>query len=205
MNRIFDPYFTTKEIGKGTGLGLSVVHGILKNYGGGITASSEEGKGSTFDAYFPRIEAVALSPEAEKGEQPLPASEHKRVLFVDDEQAIADIGRKTLEYLGYAVVARTSSTEALELFREEAHRFDLVITDMTMPNMTGDKLAQELLGIRPEIPIIICTGFSEHITEEKAKAMGIREFVMKPLDMKEIARVIGRALDDQKKGSLNPL
>ena len=124
---------------------------------------------------------------------------HERVLFVDDEKAIAEIGRNMLEYLGYEVVVRTSSIEALELFRVQADRFDLVITDMTMPNMTGDKLAQELLRIRPGIPIILCTGFSEHITEEKAKAMGIREFAMKPLVIKDLAESMRRALDYQKK------
>ena len=126
-----------------------------------------------------------------------PLGGHERVLFVDDEEMIVEIGRNILEHLGYEVVARTSSIEALELFRVQADRFDLVITDMTMPNMTGDKLAQELLKIRPGIPIIICTGFSEHITEEKAKAMGIREFAMKPLVMKELAKAVRSALDSR--------
>jgi signal transduction histidine kinase/ActR/RegA family two-component response regulator len=199
LNRIFDPYFTTKEVGKGTGLGLAMVHGIAKSYGGGITVSSEAGKGSTFDVYFPRIEAMDLPSKADKDE-PLPMGRHERVLFVDDEVMITRVGRKTLEYLGYEVVTRTSSIEALELFRVQADRFDLVITDMTMPNMRGDKLAQELLKIRPGIPIILCTGFSEHITEEKAKAMGIRGFAMKPLVMKDLARAIRNTLDyDEKK------
>ena len=118
---------------------------------------------------------------------------------MDDEEGIVEIGREILEYLGYEVVARTSSIEALELFRGQAERFDLVITDMTMPNMTGDKLAQELLKIRPDIPIILCTGFSEHITEEKAKAMGIQELAMKPIVMKELAKAMRRALDYRKK------
>jgi CheY-like chemotaxis protein len=118
---------------------------------------------------------------------------------VDDEKAIAEIGQNMLKYLGYAVEVRTSSIEALELFRVQADRFDLVITDMTMPNMTGDKLTQELLRIRPGIPIILCTGFSESLTEEKAKALGVQEFVMKPLVMKELAAVIRRALDRKKK------
>jgi PAS domain S-box-containing protein len=198
LERIFDPYYTTKEGGKGTGLGLAVVHGIVKSYGGAITVSSEVGKGSTFDIYFPRIGTVDFSSKGEEGE-PLPLGGHERVLFVDDEEGIVEVGREILEYLGYEVVAKTSSTEALELFRGHADRFDLVITDMTMPNMTGDKLAQELIRIRPEIPIIICTGFSEHITEEKAKTIGIREFAMKPLVIRDLAKAIRRALDDQGK------
>ena len=199
LKRIFDPYFTTKEAGKGTGLGLSVVHGIVKSYGGGITVSSQVGKGSTFDVYFPRVESAGLSWETDEVET-LPTGSHERVLLVDDEEAIVEVGRNLLEYLGYQVVTQTSSLKALELFRAQAERFDLVITDMTMPNLTGDKLAQELLRIRPGIPIILCTGFSEHITEAKARAMGVLELAMKPLAMKELAKAIRRALDSKKKG-----
>jgi PAS domain S-box-containing protein len=198
LKRIFDPYFTTKEAGKGTGLGLSVVHGIVKSCEGGIAVSSEVGKGSTFDVYFPKIESAGSSRKPEEVE-PLPIGTHERVLFVDDEEAIVDVGRKLLEYLGYDVVTRTSSREALELFRVQAARFDLVITDMTMPNMTGDKLAQEMLKVRPGIPIVLCTGFSEHITEAKAKAMGVSEVAMKPLAMNALAKTIRRALDSKKK------
>ena len=198
LKRIFDPYFTTKEVGKGTGLGLAVVHGIVKSYGGGIAVSSEVGKGTTFDIYFPRIEAEKLPSAADKVE-PLPLGGSERVLFVDDEKAILDIGQEILERLGYQVEVRTSSIEALELFRAKPDQYDLVITDMTMPNMTGDRLAQELLQIRPGIPIILCTGFSERITEEKARAIGIEEFVMKPVVMKDLAVVIRRALDRKKK------
>ena len=197
LKRIFDPYFTTKEVGKGTGLGLAVVHGIVKSYGGGIALSSKVGKGSTFDIYFPRIGTESSPLETGEGE-PIPLGKHERVLFVDDEEMIVEIGQNFLEHLGYEAVARTSSVEALELFRVQPARFDLVITDMTMPKMTGDKLAQELLRIRPEIPILIYTGFSEHITEEKAKAMGIRGLVKKPLVMKELAKAVRSALDSPK-------
>ncbi len=198
LPRIFDPYFTTKEVGKGTGLGLAVVNGIVKSYGGGIAVSSEVGKGSTFDIYFPRVESP-ISVLGSGKVEPLPLGGHERALFVDDEAAIVEIGKSHLEYLGYEVVARTSSVEALEVFKESPERFDLVITDMTMPNMTGDKLAQEILEIRPGIPIILCTGFSESISEEKAKSLGIREFVMKPLVMKDLAQAVRRALESRKK------
>jgi PAS domain S-box-containing protein len=198
LSRIFDPYFTTKETGKGTGLGLAVVHGIVKSHRGVITVSSEPGKGTTFDIYFPTGDIIQAPSELERIE-PLPLGGGERVLFVDDEKAIVEIGQKLLERLGYEVVGRTSSVEALELFRAKPESFELVITDMTMPNMTGDKLARELMGIRPGIPVILCTGFSERITEEKAKLLGIREFVMKPLVMKDLAKSMRRALDRQKK------
>ena len=198
LKRIFDPYFTTKKVGKGTGLGLAVVHGIVKSHGGGIAVSSEPGKGTTFDIYFPRMNAPKASLVIEKPE-PLPLGEQEEILLVDDEQLIVEIGQGMLEHLGYRVVVRTSSVEALELFRAKADQFDLVITDMTMPNLTGDKLAKELMDIRPDIPIILCTGFSEYISEEKAKALGIQEFVMKPLVMKDLAKAVRRALDSRKK------
>jgi len=198
LPRIFDPYFTTKEVGKGTGLGLAVVHGILKSYGGGISVSSEVGKGSSFGVYFPRIEAPSPTLEAVQAE-PLPPGRKERVLFVDDEQAIVEIGQKILEYLGYEAVVRTSSLEALELFRAKPYQFDLVITDMTMPNMTGAGLAHEILGIRPGMPIILCTGFSEQMSGEKAKGLGIREFVMKPLVVMDLAKAMRRALDSEER------
>ena len=198
LKRIYDPYFTTKGPGKGTGLGLAVVHGIVQSYRGGITVVSEPGKGTTFDIYFPRVDAVVAPLEGEKVE-PLPLGGQERVLFVDDEQAIVEIGQKILGHLGYEVIVRTSSLEALGLFRANPERFDIVITDMTMPNLTGDRLAQELLRIRPGIPIILCTGFSESMSEEKAKALGVREFVMKPLVMRDLATAIRRSLDSQKK------
>ncbi len=198
LKKIFDPYFTTKEVGKGTGLGLAMVHGIVKSYGGGIIVSSEPGKGSTFDIYFPRVEAYEVSRVPDKVES-MPLGGHERVLLVDDEMAIVEVGRNILDHLGYEVVVRTSSVEALELFRVQPNRFDLVITDMTMPNLTGDRLAQELLKIRPEIPIILCTGFSERMTEEKAKTLGVREFVMKPLVMMDLALAIRRALASRQK------
>lgn len=194
IKRIFDPYFTTKDTGQGTGMGLSVVHGIVKSHGGTITIHSEPAKGSSFHVYFPLIQEEVHKPDFDDSAPVLTG--HERILFVDDEHALVEIARDILERLGYEVVIRTSSVEALELFRAKADTFDLVITDMTMPNMTGDKLSKELMKIRSDIPIILCTGYSERISEEKAKSMGIREFVMKPLVMKELAKTVRKALDN---------
>jgi PAS domain S-box-containing protein len=193
MDHIFEPYFTTKETGEGTGMGLAAVHGIVKGHGGAITVDSAPDKGATFQVFLPRADG------AEAGEQPregvLPPEGTERMLFVDDEQAMIEMGRRTLEHLGYEVVTSTSGIEALEAFRAQPDKFDLVITDMTMPKMTGDEFATELMRIRPEIPIILCTGFSERITEKKAKRMGIRKFIMKPLVMRELAEAVREVLD----------
>ncbi len=192
MQRIFDPYFTTKEKGVGIGMGLSVVHGIVKRHKGAIKVFSKSGEGSSFQVLLPRIERE-IEYKAEALE-PLPLGK-ERILFVDDEKALIDLGKQMLERLGYKVVSRTSSVEALEAFRADPHKFDLVITDMTMPNMTGDELAEEIMALRPDIPIVLCTGFSIRITEEQAKKMGIREFVMKPLVMSDLAKTIRKVLD----------
>ena len=189
--RIFEPFFTTKEQGKGTGMGLAVVYGIVKDHRGTITVESQLGKGATFEVYLPKIKSrlkknLAESFPAHKGKE--------RILFIDDEQSLVDIGRQMLERLGYEAVTKRSSMEALELFREHADQFDLIITDQTMPNITGDTLSKEFLRIRRDIPIIICTGYSELLTEEKAKAIGIREFVLKPIVWREMSQLIRRAL-----------
>ncbi len=190
--RIFEPFFTTKERGKGTGLGLSVVHGIVKGLKGGISVYSEPGKGSIFTVYIPVIENGTM--KKIEPATPLPLGNEK-ILFVDDEPFQVDIGKQMLERLGYKVTATTKSIEALEIFRENPEKFDLVITDMTMPNMTGDQLAEILRSIRPDIPIIVCTGYSEKITDEKAKKIGIKGLIMKPVVMREIAMIIREALE----------
>jgi len=192
-DRIFEPYFTTKRTGEGTGIGLTVVHGIVKSYGGAITVESEPGRGSIFQVLLPRLKGAVVEEEHKK--VVLPPRGTERILFVDDEPALVNIGRRMLEDLGYEVVTSTSGIETLSTFRRQPENFDLVITDMTMPKMTGDRLATELLGIRPGIPIILCTGFSERITGEKAKEIGIRKFVMKPLLMNDLAEAVREVLD----------
>jgi CheY-like chemotaxis protein len=194
INRIFEPYFTTKEKNKGTGLGLATVHGILKSYKGDIRVYSEPGKRTEFQVYLPVIRTRTKIKETTGDISPVERGT-ERILFVDDEVQIARVAQQMLENLGYHVTARTSSIETLEAFRAAPHRFDLVITDMTMPNMTGLELAKKLMEIRPDIPIIICTGFSEKISEHKAKTVGIRGYVMKPVVRTELAGKIRQALD----------
>ncbi len=203
LERIFDPYFTTKKVGEGTGLGLAVVHGIVKSHGGAVRVMSAPGKGTSFHVYFPRADSLKRVSETQKT-RPLPLGSRESVLFVDDEKALVDLGKRMLEHLGYEVVTRTSSIEALECFRKQLERFQLVITDMTMPNMTGDKLAQEIMRIRPGIPVILCTGYSEQISEGTAKALGIQDFVLKPFDMNLLVRVTRRAIDHKKNLGAKP-
>ncbi len=197
LPRIFDPYFTTREVGRGTGLGLSVVLGIVKDHRGAINIRSKPGCGTTFDVYFPVIETAADVCEP-IGIPPLASGQGERLLFVDDEEAIVDVARRSLRHLGYKVTAVTDSRVAWELFARQPDCFDLLITDLTMPRMTGDRLACEVMRLRPDIPIIVCTGYSEHFTEEQSKAMGIAEYIMKPLVMKELARTVQQVLDRKK-------
>ncbi|MBW1720204.1 MAG: PAS domain S-box protein, partial [Deltaproteobacteria bacterium] len=193
MDRIFDPYFTTKDTGIGTGMGLPIVHGIVKNHDGGIIVYSEPGKGSTFHVYLPIAKEVEEHPEAREKET-LPRG-HERILFVDDEPALAELGKQMLERFGYEVTATASSIDALEMFRSQPDRFDLVMTDMVMPKIRGDRLAKKLVEIRPDIPIIICTGRSEQMSEEKTKRIGIKALVMKPYVMKDLASIVRKVID----------
>lgn len=192
INRIFDPYFTTKAIGKGSGMGLSIVHGIVKNHGGAICVDSNLGKGTTFRLLFPVVDEKAVNKTKTADEFSLGT---ETILFVDDEQAITDMTQKVLEKLGYRVEARLNPVEALDLFKLKPDTFDLVITDMTMPQMTGAKLSEKLKELRPDIPIIICTGHSSLIDEEKAKRFGIDGYLMKPASMSTIAKAIRNVLD----------
>lgn len=192
IDRIFDPYFTTKKIGKGSGMGLAVVHGIVKNHDGAITVDSRPGQGTTFNIFFP---ATTRKPEIEtqKTDDIPPGTE--AILFVDDEKSIVDMTRQMLERLGYKVQAETDPVEALVLFQSNPHRFDLIITDMTMPQMTGVQLSKKLKEIRPDIPIVICTGHSSLIDEEKTSKMDIAAYIMKPIKMSRIAKTIREVLE----------
>jgi PAS domain S-box-containing protein len=193
-DKIFDPFFTTKEKGKGTGMGLSVIHGIVKNMNGAVKVNSKPGKGTEFYVYLPV--------EKNFSEQQVTHSKiemrmgTEQILLVDDEKAILTMEKQMLERLGYNVTSRTSSTDALEVFRDDPDKFDIVITDMAMPNMSGGKLSVELTKIRSDIPILICTGFSETMSEEKAASIGIKGFLLKPIVMRDLAQKIREVLDD---------
>jgi len=196
MGKIFDPYFSTKGPGEGSGMGLAVVHGITKDHSGDIKVYSKLGEGTAFSVYLPLIETRTVERETISTEPVLTGTE--RILFVDDEEPIVFMAQQILERLGYQITSRTSSVEALEAFRAKPDEFDLVITDLTMPNMTGVELAPKLLEINPNIPVIICTGFSELVDEDKAKAVGICEYVMKPIVKDQIARTVRKVLDEGK-------
>lgn len=192
LPRILDPYFTTKAQGEGTGLGLSVVHGIIKGQGGHISVYSEPEKGTTFHVYFPCIEGEEEK-EAEQGKEIPTGTEH--IMVIDDEDIIVRTEKVILEMVGYRVTGFIDPFKALQAFREFPDNFDLVITDMTMPDMVGVQLAAEILAIRPTLPIILCTGFSEIINAKQAKKAGIREYVMKPVTGADLARIVRKVLD----------
>jgi PAS domain S-box-containing protein len=193
LPRIFDPYFTTKRRGEGTGMGLATVHGIIKSYGGGITVSSAPGKGTTFHVYFPVIDGPA-EPAPEKQAPAAAARNDACILFVDDEPPIARLGKQLLEHLGYTAEACTDPLEALALVKSGPDRFDLVITDLTMPGMKGDQLAGELTKIRPDLPVILCSGFSMNMTGKMMAESGIKAFIMKPLIKNKLAAVIQQVM-----------
>jgi PAS domain S-box-containing protein len=196
IDKIFDPYFTTKEIGKGTGLGLSVVHGIVKEHGGDIRVDSEVGKGTAFHVYLPLLEDSRNSRTATvTGKYPTGS---ESILLVDDEEPIIRLEQMMLERLGYQVTPRTSSPDALDAFRANPSIFDLVISDRGMPNMTGEQLARELISIRPEIPVILCTGFSDENDEKRARDLGVKGFLKKPVAAGDLATLVRKVLDESK-------
>ncbi|MBN1974416.1 MAG: PAS domain-containing protein [Sedimentisphaerales bacterium] len=194
MKRIFEPFFTTKKTNEGTGLGLPVVHGIVKSHGGAIDVTSTPGQGTTFDIYLPKIESDG-SQESQPAE---PKNREKKVvLLVDDEEMIVNVTGQILERLGYAVVARTNSLDALELFQEKPDEFDLVITDQVMPNITGTELAGEIFAVRKDMPVILCSGFPERICHEELVRIGIKHFMMKPVSRQELTEIVQEIFNNE--------
>jgi CheY-like chemotaxis protein len=194
VNKIFEPYFTTKEQGKGTGLGLSVVYGIVKDHGGDIVVRSRPEKGTTFYVYLPLLAEDAENAQSQPSE--FENSGTERILLVDDDESILRLEKQVLERLGYKPTAHASSLDALETFMSDPDAFDIVVTDMTMPKMTGDRLARKVKEIRPAIPVVICTGFSERIDEEKSKSLGIEGFLKKPVYNSDLASMVRKVLDE---------
>ena len=192
IGRVFDPYFTTKDVGKGTGLGLSVVHGIVNSHHGRISVESKAGKGTTFSILLPAVEGRTKNdPE---GFQKLPTGK-EIILFIDDEAPMVTLNQQRLERLGYKVMGKTDPSEALAFFRANPDQIDLVITDMTMPHMTGDKLVREIAEIRPDMPIILCTGYSDKISKASAQELGVRKYIEKPIEKGTLARSVRAVLD----------
>ncbi|NOY80811.1 MAG: PAS domain S-box protein [Kiritimatiellaeota bacterium] len=196
-DRIFEPYFTTKPKGRGTGFGLAQVHAVVTDCGGAITVYSEPDRGAVFNLYFPTVGRDRSEDTTVVREKPKPGNE--KILFVDDESAIARLAVRMLGAFGYRVTSRTDPASALELVRNDPDAFDLVVTDMTMPGMTGDRLAQAILEIRPDMPIVLCTGFSEKIDAEIARKLGIGRFLFKPLTADDLARTVRELLDERGK------
>jgi len=192
LERIFEPFFTTKEAGEGTGLGLSVVHGIMQSYGGAITVYSQPGEGTVFHLYFPVYRGAASA--AAIPVSAIPTGQGQRILFVDDEEVLARLGQKTLEHLGYAVEVQTDVLAALEQVRANPQHFALVITDQTMPGMTGVDFAKQLLELRPDLPIILSTGYSANLTPERVQALGIRGLLLKPLTLQSLGTIVHQVL-----------
>ena len=191
-DRIFDPYFTTKAVGEGTGMGLATVHGIVNDHSGRIVVRSTPGEGSVFQVFLPVLEnpvAVAADPSIT-----FPQGS-ERILFVDDEDPLVEVGVDMLQDLGYDALGTTRASQALEWFKAQPEAFDLVITDMTMPGMTGDQLAAQMLRYRSDFPIIICTGFSKRMTSERAASLGIRALLMKPVSVEKLSRTIREVLE----------
>ena len=194
QEQIFDPFFTTKREGEGTGLGLSVTYGIVKDHNGFVAVESKPGKGSAFTIYLPRIDKSELFREKDG---PSPAGGRERILFIDDEDMLVELNKQRLAKLGYDVTVTTNSFEALRIFQETPNAFDLIITDQTMPNMTGIDLATEMFKIRPDARIILCTGHSDKVSPDVANKAGIKLFLMKPIDRREMANAVRKVLDQK--------
>ena len=195
LTKIFEPYFTTKKVGEGTGMGLALVHGIVETYNGKIFAESTKGQGTVFTIYLPVCRELTsdILPEVEQ----LPKG-RERILLVDDEVALTKINSRILSKLGYDVVMENSSVEALELFKSAPDNFDLIISDVTMPSMTGDRLAEKVIEIRPDIPVILCTGYNKNISNASSVEIGVKAFVSKPIVKADFAKVVREVLDKAK-------
>ncbi len=197
LSQIFDPFFTTKEIGRGTGLGLSVVHGIVQSHAGFIQVETTAGKGTTFKIHLPQI-----SPDGPAGDMDvavparIPAAE-RTVLLVDDEPQLVEMVEKQLQDLGFSVISTTDPRQALERFSTEADRIDLVVTDQAMPHLTGIDLAKKIFAIRSGVPVLLCTGYSQTVSPEKAKKNGVNEILMKPFLKNDLANALDRLLSER--------
>ena len=195
VERIFDPFFTTKAVGEGTGLGLAVVLGIMQSHDGAVTVYSEPGFGTTFHLYFPVFE-TDVAP-VENGAQPVPPGRGEHILFVDDETALVNVGKRMLERLGYTVTTKTNALEAIAAVRDQPEAFQLVVTDLTMPNMDGLKLGAQLLQIQPRLSMILTTGYSGLLTEESVREMGFRGLLVKPTTARALGEAVDRALHSE--------
>jgi CheY-like chemotaxis protein/anti-sigma regulatory factor (Ser/Thr protein kinase) len=194
LPRIFEPYFTTKDKSRGTGMGLAMVHGIIGGYGGRVEVQSEVGVGTTFYIYLPVVDSQS-SPVESVLAVPLPASGNEHILVVDDEEQVLNIITSILGGLGYVVTSKSSSQEALSLFKESKDDFDLLITDFIMPLMTGVDLCMQVKKIRPDMPVVLCTGYSDQVNDEILKQAGVDEFFLKPVTLQGLSQVVRQALD----------
>jgi signal transduction histidine kinase/CheY-like chemotaxis protein len=192
LKRIFDPFFTTKDVGQGTGLGLAVVHGIMRVLGGAIEVASRPGRGTTFRLYFRAAKARPAAPSAAAGEARRGKGEH--ILFLDDEEALTFLTRRALERDGYRVSAFTETEKALEELRARPDAFDLVVTDLNMPGRSGLEVAKEIRALRPDLPVVLASGYVTKEVHAQARAAGVRDVIYKPNAVDELARTVGRVL-----------